>query len=328
MRIVTRRNALSTTALILAGLAGLAQAQGSAANYPNAPIKIVVGFSAGGPTDLAARLIAAKLQISMGQSVIIENRPGAGSNLASEIVARAAPDGYTLLMAAAPLAINGHLYKNLKFDGLTSFEPISQVMSAPSILAVHPNSAKTMAELIAMAKKEPGKLSFASSGGGGTQHLAGEMLQQKAGIQLIHIPYKGASPALNDLLGGQVSMGFMTSLSSIPYFKEGKLRALAVAASKRLPQLPEVPTMAEVGLAGVEIDSWSGLLAPAKTPPEIINKLQREVSKALAAPDVNDRLSSQGAVVVSSTPAEFRAFLVQTNNDMAKLIKSINLSLN
>lgn len=327
MKIVTRRIVLSATAMLLGSLVGVAQAQGSAANYPNAPIKIVVGFSAGGPTDLAARLIAAKLQISMGQSVIVENRPGAGSNLASEIVARAAPDGYTLLMAAAPLAINGHLYKNLKFDGLTSFEPITQVMSAPSILAVHPNSAKTMAELIAMAKKAPGKLSFASSGAGGTQHLAGELLQQKAGIQLIHVPYKGASPALNDLLGGQVSMGFMTSLSSIPYFKEGKLRALAVASTKRLPQLPDVPTMAEVGLPGVEIDSWSGLLAPAKTPPEIVDKLQREVSKALAAPDVNKMLHSQGAVVVSNTPAEFRAFLVQTSNNMGKLIKSINLSL-
>jgi len=313
--------------MMLAGLPGLAQAQGSAANYPNAPVKIVVGFSAGGPTDLAARLIAAKLQTALGQTFIVENKPGAGSNLASDIVARAEPDGYTLLMAAAPLAINGHLYKNLKFDVLRSFEPISQVMSAPCILAVRPSSAKTVAELIAMAKKDPGKLSFSSSGAGGSQHLAGELFQQKADIKLIHIPYKGAAPALSDLLGGQVSMGFMTSLSSVPYFKEGKLRALAVASAQRLPQLPDVPTMAEAGLPGVEIDSWSGLLAPAKTPPEIIDKLQREVSKALAAPDVNKMLHSQGAVVVGSTPAEFRTFLVQVSSEMGKLIKSINLSL-
>jgi len=327
MKNFTRRTALSAAAMMLAGLPGLAQAQGSAANYPNAPVKIVVGFSAGGPTDLAARLIAAKLQTALGQTFIVENKPGAGSNLASDIVARAEPDGYTLLMAAAPLAINGHLYKNLKFDVLRSFEPISQVMSAPCILAVRPSSAKTVAELIAMAKKDPGKLSFSSSGAGGSQHLAGELFQQKADIKLIHIPYKGAAPALSDLLGGQVSMGFMTSLSSVPYFKEGKLRALAVASAQRLPQLPDVPTMAEAGLPGVEIDSWSGLLAPAKTPPEIIDKLQREVSKALAAPDVNKMLHSQGAVVVGSTPAEFRTFLVQVSSEMGKLIKSINLSL-
>jgi tripartite-type tricarboxylate transporter receptor subunit TctC len=230
-------------------------------------------------------------------------------------------------MAAAPLAINGHLYKNLKYDVLNSFEPISQVMSAPCILAVRPDSAKTLSELVEMAKKEPGKLSFSSSGLGGSQHLAGELFQQKANIKLIHVPYKGASPALADLLGGQISMGFMTSLSSVPYFKEGKLRALAVASTRRLPQLPDVPTMTEVGLAGVEIDSWSGLLAPAKTPMEIVERLQREVSKALASPDVNDKLSSQGAVVVGSTSSEFRNYLGQENRAYGKLIQSIKLSL-
>lgn len=327
MEKITRRTALSAAAIALGGLTVKAQAQVSAGPYPNAPIKIVVGFSAGGPTDLAARLIATKMQAALGQPVLVENRPGAGSNLASEIVARAPPDGYTLLMAAAPLAINGHLYKNLKYDVLRSFEPISKVMSAPCILAVRPSSAKTVAELIAMAKKDPGKLSFSSSGAGGSQHLAGELFQQKADIHLIHIPYKGAAPALNDLMGGQVSMGFMTSLSSVPYFKEGRLRALAVASAQRLPQLPDVPTMAEVGLPGVEMDSWSGLLAPAKTPPEIIDKLHREVAKALAAPDVYKMLQSQGALVVGSTPAEFRSFLVQVNGEMGRLIKSINLSL-
>lgn len=322
------RRTLLQSAILLAGChTAWAQAQGSPASYPNAPITIVVGFSAGGPTDLAARLIAAKLQVALGQSVIINNRPGAGSNLASEIVARAAPDGYTLLMAAAPLSINGHLYKNLKYDALRSFEPITQVMSAPCILAVRPDSAKTMAELIKMAQKDPGKMSYSSSGAGGSQHLAGELFQQKANIKLIHVPYKGAAPALTDLLGGQISMGFMTSLSSVPYFRDGKLRALAVASTQRLPQLPDVPTMTEVGLPGVEINSWSGLLAPAKTPREIVERLQREVNKALASPDVNEKLSSQGAVVVSSTPAEFRNYLMQENLAYAKLIQSIKLSL-
>ena len=324
MNTITRRAIASAAALLLCGLA---QAQGNAANFPNGPIKIVVGFSAGGPTDLAARLIAVKLQAAFGHPVVVENKPGASSNLASEIVARAAPDGYTLLMAAAPLTINNHLYKNLKFDGLQSFEPISQVMSAPTILAVHLDAAKSMAELVANAKKNPGQLSFASSGTGGTQHLAGELLQQQAGIQLIHIPYKGAAPALNDLMGKQVSMGFMAALSAIPYLKEGKLRPLAVASVQRLPQLPDVPTMGEAGFPGVEIDSWSGMLAPAKTPPEIIDKLYREINKALAAPDLKEKLVSQGAVVVNSNPAEFRAFLVHTSGEMGKLIKSIKINL-
>lgn len=322
-----RQTIAGAAALMVTGLSGLARAQSAAAGYPNAPVKIVVGFSAGGPTDLAARLIAAKLQTVFGQTFIVDNRPGAGSNLASEVVAKAAPDGYTLLMAAAPLAINNHLYKNLKFDALRSFEPISQVMSAPCILAVRPDSYKSMSELVAAAKREPGKLSFSSSGAGGSQHLAGELLQQKAGIELLHIPYKGASPALSDLLGGQVAMGFMTSLSSVPYFKSGKLRALAVAAPQRLPQLPDVPTMAEAGFPGVEINSWSGLLAPAKTPPEIVAKLQREVAKALASPDVKDKLTSQGAVVVGGSAAEFAKYLARESAEYGKLIRSINLSL-
>jgi tripartite-type tricarboxylate transporter receptor subunit TctC len=322
-----RRQVLAGAAgLALGGLAPLARGQ-AGGDYPNGPVKIVVGFSAGGPTDLAARLIAAKLQAAFGQSFVVENKAGAGSNLASEIVAAAPPDGYTLLMAAAPIAINGHLYKNLKFDVLKSFEPVSQVMSAPCILAVRPDSYKAMAELVAAAKKEPGKLSYSSSGAGGSQHLAGELLQQKAGIELIHVPYKGAAPALNDLLGGQVSMGFMTSLSSVPHFKSGKLRALAVAAPQRLPQLPDVPTMAEVGLPGVEINSWSGLLAPARTPPQIVEKLQREVAKALAAPDVREKLVAQGAVVVGGTSAEFANYLAREHGEYGKLIKAIKLSL-
>lgn len=323
-----RRSTMTgAAALMLGGWAGLAQAQASAAGYPSGPVKIVVGFTAGGPTDLAARLIAAKLQVAFGQSFVVDNRPGAGSNLASEIVANAAPDGYTLLMAAAPLAINNHLYKDLKFDVLRSFEPISHVMSAPCILAVRPDSFKTLAEMVEAAKKDPGKLSFSSSGLGGSQHLAGELLQQKAGIKLIHVPYKGAAPALSDLLGGQVSMGFMTSLSSVPHFKSGKLRALAVASPQRLPQLPDVPTMAEAGMPGVEINSWSGLLAPARTPRDIVARLQREVAKALSAGDVSEKLSSQGAVVVGGTSAEFSSYLAHEHAEYGRLIKSIKLSL-
>jgi tripartite-type tricarboxylate transporter receptor subunit TctC len=322
-----RQLLVGSAALASAGWSGLVRAQPGAANYPSAPVKIVVGFSAGGPTDLAARLIGAKLQLVFGQSFIVDNKPGAGSNLASDIVAKAPPDGYTLLMAAAPLAINNHLYKDLKFDALRSFEPITHVMSAPCILAVRPESFKTVAELVAAAKKTPGKMSFSSSGPGGSQHLAGELFQQKAGIQLIHVPYKGAAPALADLLGGQISMGFMTSLSSVPFFTSGKLRALAVCSPQRLPQLPDVPTMADAGYPGVEINSWSGLLAPAKTPAEVVAKLQRETAKALASPDVNEKLTSQGAVVVGGTSAEFANYLARESAQYGRLIKSIKLTL-
>jgi len=324
----TRRQALATGAALLAGgLAPLARAQGAADGYPSGPVKIVVGFSAGGPTDLTARLVAAKLQAAFGQTFLVENKPGAGSNLASDIVAAAPPDGSTLLMAAAPLAINNHLYKGLKWNVLTSFEPITHVMSAPCILAVRPDSYKTMAELVADARRQPGKLNFSSSCSGGSQHLAGELLQQKAGIKLIHVPYKGASPALSDLLGGQIAMGFMTSLSSVPYFTSGKLRALAVAAAQRLPQLPDVPTMAEAGFPGVEMNSWSGLLAPAKTPAAIVAKLQRETAKALASPDVRDKLTSQGAMVVGGSSAEFASYLASEYESYGKLINSIHLTL-
>jgi tripartite-type tricarboxylate transporter receptor subunit TctC len=323
-----RRQAIAGAAALLAGgWAPLARAQGGADNYPSGPVKIVVGFSAGGPTDLAARLVAAKLQTAFGQTFIVENKPGAGSNLASDIVASAPPDGSTLLMAAAPLAINNHLYKGLKWNVLTSFEPITQVMSAPCILAVRPDSYKTMAELVADAKRQPGKLSFSSSGAGGSQHLAGELLQQKAGIKLIHVPYKGASPALSDLLGGQIAMGFMTSLSSVPYFTSGKLRALAVAASQRMPQLPDVPTMAEAGFPGVEMNSWSGLLAPAKTPVAIVARLQRETAKALASADLREKLTSQGAMVVGGSSAEFASYLAREYESYGKLINSIHLTL-
>jgi tripartite-type tricarboxylate transporter receptor subunit TctC len=298
-----------------------------AQDYPTRPVTIVNPFAPGGGTDLLARMVAGKLEQRLGKSFLIENKTGAGSIIAAVAVQKAAPDGYTLLMAAAPIAINGHLYKGLKYDVQKSFEPISQVMSAPCILAVRPDSYKTLAELVAAAKQQPGKLSFSSSGPGGSQHLAGELLQQKAAIKLIHIPYKGAAPALSDLIGGQISMGFMTSLSSVPYFTSGRLRALAVAAPQRLPQLPDVPTMAEAGFPGVEVNSWSGLLAPAHTPPDIVARLQREVVRALAAPDLRDKLMSQGAVVVGSTPTEFAAYLAREHADYGKLIRAINLTL-
>jgi tripartite-type tricarboxylate transporter receptor subunit TctC len=296
--------------------------------YPSKPIRLVVGYAAGGPTDLTARLVATKLQAALGQPVLVENRVGAGSNIASDYVAASAPDGYTLLLAAAPITMNGFLYKNLKFDVQKSFEPIVNVMTAPSVLAVSTQlPAHNLAELVALAKKEPGKLSFGSTGAGGSQHLAGELLKQRAGIDILHVPYKGASAALTDLMGGQVDMVFMTSMSSIPHLKSGNPRPIAVASAKRLPQLPDLPTIAESGFPGFEAESWNGLFAPAGTPKDIVARLNAEVNKALAAPDVRDTLVSQGAVVVGGSSEDFRKYVGQEVARWGKLLKTIKVSM-
>lgn len=320
------RTRIATALLCAASLSatGLAWAQA----YPNKPIKLIVGYQAGGPTDLTARLIATKLQISLGQPVVVENKVGAGSNIASEFVAAAPPDGYTLLLAAAPITWNSMLYKNLKFDVQKSFEPVVNVMTAPSVLAVSTKlPVRNVAELVALAKKQPGKLTFGSSGNGGSQHLAGELLKQRAGIDMLHVPYKGASAALNDLMAGQVDMVFMTSMSSLPHLKSGNPKPLAIASAKRLPQLPDVPTVAESGYPGFEAESWNGLFAPAKTPPDIVARLNAEVNKALQAPDVRDTLISQGAVIVGGSSDDFRKYVDQEVSRWGTLLKTLKISL-
>jgi tripartite-type tricarboxylate transporter receptor subunit TctC len=309
--------------LVLLLFAGMAAAQGS---YPQKPIRLIVGYTPGGATDIVARILAAKLQEALGQPVIVENKPGAGSNIGSEYVAKSAPDGYTLLIGSIANASNMVAYKNLGYDTLRDLIPVSQLMSAPSVLAVHPSfPAKNLQELIALAKREPGKYAFASSGSGGSPHLAGELLKLRAGIDLIHVPYKGAAPALSDLLGGQVHMAFQTALSAVPHLQSGQLRGIAVAANKRLAQLPTVPTMAEAGLAGVEVSSWNGLFAPAKTPPEIIARLHAETVKALAAPDVREKLLAQGAEPVGSSPEEFRAYIGAEIEKWGKVVRASGL---
>ncbi|WP_422648557.1 Tripartite tricarboxylate transporter substrate binding protein [Cupriavidus sp. H18C1] len=284
--------ALAAGALILSFASG---AHATPSGYPTKPIRIIVGYQAGGPTDLTARLLAGKLQAGLGQPVIVENKVGAGSNIASDYVASAPPDGYTLLLAAAPITMTKYLYKGLKFDVLKSFEPIANVMTAPAVLAVSTRlPAHDLRSLIALAKKKPGTLTFGSTGAGGSQHLAGELLKQRAGIDMLHVPYKGASAALTDLMAGTVDMVFMTSMSALPTLKSGNPRAIAVASKKRMPQMPQLPTMEEAGLPGFEADSWNGLLAPAGTPREVLDRLNAEVNKALASPDVRDTLVSQG----------------------------------
>lgn len=319
--------ALSLAPLLLALGSGSANAD-AASDYPNRPVRVVVGYQAGGPTDVVARLLAKQLQATLGQPFVVENKPGAGSNIASDQVAGAKADGYTLLFAAAPIASNGFVYKNLKWDVRKSFEPISQVMSAPAILAVSPTlPVHTVAELIALARKQPGKLSFASTGNGGTQHLAAEMLKQQAGINMIHVPYKGASSVITDLIAGNVSMAFMTSVSAMPYLKAGQIRPIAVTAPKRLALLPNVPTMAEGGVPGLEVDSWSGLFAPAGTPRPIIEKLQQAVIKAVGTTEMRDNLQPQGAVLVGNTSSEFKAYIDKDVEHMAKTFKTVKVTL-
>jgi tripartite-type tricarboxylate transporter receptor subunit TctC len=314
----------SAFALSAAALAvPTAQAQ---AHYPNKPVRIVVGYSAGGPTDQVARLLAGKLQAATGQVFLVENKPGAGSNLATEQVAGAAPDGYTLLLAAAPITMNAYLYKGLKWDVQKSLEPVSMVMSAPAILAVNPQvPAKNLQELIALARQQPGRLTFGSTGNGGSQHMAGELFKQRAGIDIVHVPYKGAAPVLQDLIAGHVTMAFMTSVGSVGYVKDGKVRAIAVASRERLPQLPDLPTMAEAGLPGFESDSWSGLFAPRGTSLEVITKLHAEVARIAASSDFREKLQAQGAVVVGNSPAEFRAFVQKEVEHWAKVFQTLQV---
>lgn len=322
---LSRRN-FATVALGLAG--ALATGTTFAQSYPSKPIRIIVGYQAGGPTDMTARLIATKLQIALGQPVVVENKVGAGSNIASEFVAAAPPDGYTLLLAAAPITMNGFLYKNQKYDVQKSFEPVVNVMTAPSVLAVATKlTVRSVSELVALAKQQPGKLTFGSTGNGGSQHLAGELLKQRAGIDIVHVPYKGASAALNDLVAGHVDMVFMTSMSALPHLKSGNPRPIAVASAKRLPQLPDVPTVAESGFPGFEAQSWNGLLAPAKTPPEIIARLNAEVNKALIAPDLRETLESQGAVVLGGSSADFGKYIGQEVAHWGKLLKTLKISM-
>lgn len=326
----SRRTVNMAIATLLAGLAGAqpAAAAEDAAAYPSRPITIVVGFAPGGPTDIIARLVANHLSKALGKPVIVENKPGGGSNIATEQVVRAAPDGYTLLVETIANATNMSVYKKLNYDTQKDLAPIVQFMASPSVLVVNPQvPAKSLQELLALAKSQPGKLNYASTGVGGSPHLAGEMLKYRAGIDAVHIPYKGAGPALNDLLAGNVTMGFMTSLGLVPHVQAGKLRALAVASPKRIPELPDVPTMAEAGLPDFHVLSWNGLAAPAGTPKPIIDKLNREVNKILGLPEVRKQLQSLGGDPIGGTPEEFARFVDKEIRQWGAVVKSANFSL-
>lgn len=301
-----------TAITALLALAGLAIGNGAAAadKYPSKPVKIVVGFQAGGPTDVVARLVAKALQDELKGAFVVENKPGATSNIASETVAAAQPDGYTLLLAAAPLTMNKFVFPKQKFDPLKSFEPVSKISSAPGVLAVSPKMpVKTYKEFEELAKKKPNALSYGTTGAGGTQHMATMRLEQLTGIDMLHVPYSGGSGVLNDLIAGVVDSAFMTSTGAMPNLQAGKVIPLAIAGPVRLPGLPNVPTFAELGLPGMVSDSWNGLLAPAGTPQPVIDQLARAIAKAVQSKEFKDTLIPQGAVLIGNSPAEFKSQL-------------------
>ena len=296
-----------------------------AQSYPNKPIRIVCPFPPGGAVDIASRAVAHELTQILGQPVTVDNRPGAGGNIGADMVAKSAPDGYTLLMTTSGiLAINPALYSKIPFDSLKDFAPVSMVVSLNNVLVVNPAfPAKSVKDVIALAKAQPGKLTYASSGNGTSIHLSGELFKSMTGVDMLHIPYKGSAPAVTDLLGGQVNMMFDNIPSSLPHIRAGKLHALGVTGPKRSPLLPDVPTIAEAGVPGYESYVWFGIVAPAGTPHEIIAKLHAELAKAAVTPSFHDRLTEQGYDVLSSTPEQMAGSI---RNEIAKWGKIVKAS--
>jgi len=294
-------------ALVAITFSGVAAAQA----YPSRPIHLVVPFPAGGPTDIVARPLAQKLSEQLGQPVIIDNRGGAGGSIGAAVVAQAAPDGYTLLMATVGTqAINTSLYARLPYDALNDFAPVSLVARAPVALVAHPSvSANSVAELIALSKSLPAGLTFGSAGSGTPGHLSGEIFRSRTGAVIIHVPYKGSAPAIQDLVGGQIQLMFDPVQSVLPLIRSGRAKALAISSAKRSSVLPEVPTMVESGVPGEATTAWWGVVAPAKTPREIVVRLHREIEKALAASDVRDKLLAIGIEPGAMLPDEFSAFI-------------------
>ena len=310
------------TLLLAAALAATAP-PAAADVYPAKAIRFVVAFPPGGGTDIIARSIAQKLSERLAQTVVVDNRPGAGGNIGTDIVAKSAPDGYTLLMGSAgPLAINASLFASMPFDPLRDLAPVTLAASTPNVLVVHPSlKAATLKELIALARAHPGEINFASSGHGTPAHLAGELFNSMAGVKLVHVPYKGAAPALADLLGGQVQIMFSTMPPALPHVKDGKLRALAVTSLKRSPAMPGLPTIDEAALPGFEANTWHGVVLPAGAPSAIVARLNREIVAILRLPDVVERLSAQGAEPVGSTPEEFAAYIKSETLKWARVVR-------
>jgi len=300
----------------------------TAAEYPTKPIRLIVGFAPGGGTDTTARAMSQKLTDALGQQVIVDNRPGAAGNIAAELVSKATPDGYTLLMGTiAALSINPSLYNKLPFDPIKDFAPITQAVDSTNVLSLHPSvPAGSVKELIALAKTKP--LNFGSSGVGGTGHLAGELFNTMAGVKMTHVPYKGGGPAMIDLVGGQVQLVFATAASAVPQIKGGRIKGIAVTTAKRSALMPNLPTISEAGLPGFDANNWYGVLAPAKTPRPIINRLNAEITKVLNMPDVKNFLFNQGLDPAPGTPEKFGAYIKSETAKWAKVVKASGAKAN
>ncbi len=312
---------LAAGAAVLPAVPRIAQAQA----YPARPVHLMVGFAAGGPNDISARLMGQWLSERLGQQFVVENRPGAGSNVATEFVVRAPADGYTLLLVAAPAAINATLYDNLNFNFIRDIAPVAGILRVPEVMVVNPSvPAKTVPELIAYAKANPGKINMASAGNGTVPHVAGELFKFMAGVDLVRVGCRGGGPALIDLLGGQVQVMFEPTLSTIAYIRAGKLRALAVTSAARSLALPDVPTMSEF-IPGYEATAWFGIGAPKNTSTEIIDRLNTEVNAGLADPKIKERLADLGGVPMPMTPVEFGKFIADETVKWGKVVRAANI---
>jgi tripartite-type tricarboxylate transporter receptor subunit TctC len=305
----------------LPALSRLARAQ----TYPSRPVRVVVPFAAGGGTDIRARLIGQSLSERLGQQFVIENRPGAGGNIGTEIVVKATPDGYALLLVGTSSAINTSLYEKLSFNFVRDIAPVASISRNSFIMVVHPSvPAKTVPELIAYAKANPGKVNMASAGNGSLAHLAGELFKMMTGVDMVHVPYRGGGPAMTDLIGGQVQIAFEDISSSIEHVRAGKLRAIAVTAAARLETLPDISAVGEF-VPGYEASGWSGIGAPKNTPTEVIDKLNKEISSALADPKISRRLADLGGMVLALSPSDFSKLIAAETEKWGKVIRAANI---
>jgi tripartite-type tricarboxylate transporter receptor subunit TctC len=306
-------------------LAGTVQAQ----SYPSRPIHLVIPFSAGGLVDVPGRLIAQKLSEALGQPVVVDNKPGAGSTIGAESVARARPDGHTLLLTSTTHVISANLYKKLPYDALRDFAPVMKIAEGPYVLVVHPGLAvPSVAELIALARAQPGRIDYVSSGNGSSQHLVAALFCTMAGVQLNHVPYKGSGQAMQDLVGGQVKVGFVGTPNALPHLKAGRLRALAVSTARRSPELPDVPTLQEAGVPGYAATIWMGLFAPAGTPKELLAKLYLETRKVLAAPEARAGIAATGVEVSLAPAEEFAAFVRAEHDKWGRVVRQTGATVN
>ncbi|MGZ5257502.1 MAG: tripartite tricarboxylate transporter substrate binding protein [Burkholderiales bacterium] len=300
----------------------------AAQSYPAKPVRMLVPFPPGGGTDYTARLISQKLTEIWGQQVIVDNRPGASTTIASEIVAKAPADGYTLIMGSTNHTINPSLYPRIPYDTIKDFAPVTVAVTASYVLVVHPSlPAKTVKELIALARARPGEINYASSGSSGPQHIAGELFKLMAKVDMTHVPYKGGGPAVVALLGGHVQAQFSTPVSALPHVRTGKLRALGVTSLKRSNAIPQVPTISEAALPGYEAVTWWGILAPARTPREIVNKIHADTVKALQMPDTLEKLAREGVNPAGTTPEQFATMIQDEMVKMAKIVKAANMKI-